>query len=204
MNSFMFSALLTSVFAGLLELDHVQAGQFLLSRPAFAGPLLGWLNGCPLEGAKIGLLIELIYLDFIPIGGVVPPNGLVAAAAAVLVKAWAGLPESLAFFSGILAGSLYAGLEYRMRTVRSRWNAAIEAEVRGGAVNLGRWISRSLRMESSVTGAYVFVFSALVLGLAACVRLKWLAAPMDFAYSLMPWLGLSGLYFRFRTQVKKG
>ena len=25
----------------------------------------------------------------------------------------------------------------------------------------------------------------------------------DFAYSLMPWLGLSGLYFRFRTQAKK-
>lgn len=199
----MFNALITSAFAGLLELDHVQAGQFLLSRPAFAGPLLGWLNGCPLEGAKIGLLIELIYLDFIPIGGVVPPNGLVAAATAVLVKAWAGLPESLSFFLGILAGFLFSDLEYRMRIARSRWNAKIEAEVGGGEVNLGRWISSALLMESSVTGAYIFAFSALALGLTAVVKLSGLYNAMDFAYSLMPWLGLSGLYFRFRTQVYK-
>lgn len=199
----MINAFITSAFAGLLELDHVQAGQFLLSRPAFVGPLLGWLNGCPLEGAKIGLLIELIYLDFIPIGGVVPPNGLVAASTAVLVKSWAGLPESLAFFLGILAGFLFSDLEYKMRTARSRWNARIEAEVRGGGVHIARWISSSLLMESSVTGAYIFAFSALVLGLAAAVKLAALYGAMDFAYSLMPWLGLSGLYFRFRTQAHK-
>lgn len=199
----MFNAVMTSLFAGFLQLDNVQAGQFLLSRPAFAGPLLGWLNGCPLEGAKIGILIELIYLDFIPIGGVVPPNGLVAAATAVLARAWAGLPESLAFFLGIFAGFLYSDVEYRLRTARSRWNAKIEADVKAGAVNLGRWLAGSLVLEGSVTAAYVFIFSALVLGLAAVVRLPGLYGSMDFAYSLMPWLGLSGLYFRFRTQVYK-
>ncbi len=199
----MFNAVLTSLFAGILELDHVQAGQLLLSRPAFVGPLLGWLNGCPLEGAKIGLLIELIYLDFIPIGGVVPPNGLVAAATAVLARSWPGLPESLAFFFGILAGFLYSDVEYRLRMARSRWNAGIEAGVKSGDLNIGRWLARSLLLEGAVTGAYIFVFSALVTALASVVRLSGLYAATDFAYSLMPWLGLSGLYFRFRTQVYK-
>ncbi|MBU2575334.1 MAG: PTS sugar transporter subunit IIC [Elusimicrobia bacterium] len=199
----MLNALITSLFAGLLQLDNVQVGQCLLSRPAFAGPLLGWLNGCPLEGARIGLLTELIYMDFIPIGGVVPPNGLVAAATAVLVRTWAGLPESLAFFIGIFAGFLYSDVEYRLRAARSRWNAKIEAEVTAGVINIERWLAGSLLMESSVTGAYIFVFSALVFIPTVFIRLSGLYTAMDFAYSLMPWLGLSGLYFRFRTQVYK-
>ncbi|MBI4801840.1 MAG: PTS sugar transporter subunit IIC [Elusimicrobia bacterium] len=201
----MLNALITSMFAGLLELDNVQAGQFLLSRPAFAGPLLGWLSGCPLEGARIGLLIELVYMDFIPVGGVVPPNGLVAAATALLALTWAGLPESLAFFIGVFAGFLYGGVEYRLRTARSGWNTKIEAEVKDGTINIGRWLAGSLLLESAVTGAYIFFFSALVFIPAVFVKPAGIYTATNFAYSLMPWLGLSGLYFRFRTQVgKKG
>ena len=125
-------ALISSFFAGLLQLDNVQAGQLLISRPAFVGPALGWLNGCPAEGAKIGLLIELLYLDFIPVGGAVSPNGLVAAAVGVLGFAWGGLPESAAFFSGILAGFLYGNVEYRFRVWSSFWIPGVEAEAKKG------------------------------------------------------------------------
>ena len=80
MGLIIIKALISSFMTALLELDAVQAGQFLLSRPAIVGPLLGWLNGCAAEGARLGILIELIYIDFIPVGGVIPPNGAVAAA----------------------------------------------------------------------------------------------------------------------------
>ena len=202
-----FKALISSFFAGLLQLDNVQAGQFLISRPAFVGPVLGWLNGCPVEGAKIGLLTELIYLDFIPVGGIVPPNGLVAAAVGVLVFAWGGLPESAAFFSGILAGFLYGNVESRLRVSRSSWISGIEAEAKSGTLRLERRFAGSLLAESGVCGSYIFVFSgllALLSGLgfrAGCVTMS---RASDLAYSLMPWLGLSGLYFRFRTQMYKG
>lgn len=198
--------LISSFFAGLLQLDTVQAGQLLLSRPAFVGPALGWLNGCPAEGARLGLLVELIYLDFIPVGGIVPPNGLVAAAVGALSFARGGLPESAAFFFGILAGSLYGKVEYRLRASRSEWIAGIEAEAKSGSLRLARRLAGSLLTESCVCGSYVFVFSclaAVLSGLGLAAGAGSLPRALDFAYSLMPWLGLSGLYFRFRTQVYK-
>lgn len=200
--------LVSSFFAGLLELDNVQAGQFLFSRPALAGPVLGWLNGCPVEGAKIGLLTELIYLDFMPIGGVVPPNGLVSAAVGVLTFAYGGLPESSSFFSGILAGFLYGNVDSRLRARRSSRIPGIEAEAKSGTLRLESRLAGSLLAESAVSGFYIFVFSGLAVFLSAPgfpAGFGTMFRASDFAYSLMPWLGLSGLYFRFKTQVyKKG
>lgn len=195
-------ALLSSALTGLLGLDAVQAGQFLLSRPAFVGPLLGWLNGCPLEGARLGILIELLYIDFIPVGGVVPPNGAAAAAAAVLAHT-GGLAPSLAFFLGLAAGVAFSPVECRLRAARSAWNPLIEAEVRGGVFALRRWLARAMLIENSALALYALAWAGLGAALALLPGIARLYPGTDFAYSLMPWLGLSGLYFRFRTQAYK-
>ncbi len=198
-------ALLSSVLAGLLGLDTVQAGQFLLSRPALVGPVLGWLNGCPLEGARLGILIELIYIDFIPVGGVVPPNGAAAAAAAVLAHAYGGLAPSLSFFLGVLAGAAYSPVETRLRGARSAWNPVVEAQAAAGTLELRRWLARAMLAENAALAAYAAAWAGLAALLALLPGLTRLYPGTDFAYSLMPWLGLSGLYFRFRTQIyKKG
>ncbi|MCM2266646.1 MAG: PTS sugar transporter subunit IIC [Elusimicrobiales bacterium] len=198
-------ALISSALAGLLGLDSVQAGQFLLSRPALVGPLLGWLNGCPLEGAKIGILLELLYIDFIPVGGVVPPNGTAAAAVGVLAHAAGGLAPSLAFFIGVAAGVAYSPVEYRLRAARSGLNALIEAQVAAGDLRLRRWLARALVMENAALAGYVLAMTGLAALLGLLPGVSRLYPGADFAYSLMPWLGLSGLYFRFRTQIyKKG
>ncbi|MCX5784804.1 MAG: PTS sugar transporter subunit IIC [Elusimicrobia bacterium] len=198
-------ALISSALAGLLELDTVQAGQFLLSRPALVGPLLGALNGCVLEGARLGVLIELIYIDFIPVGGVVPPNGAVAAAVGVLAHAWAGLAPSLAFFTGLFAGGLYSFVEYHLRSSRSRRNSVIEAGVKAGSERMNYWVADALLGESAAVSLYVFLFSGVIFLAGRFFKLETLTPAMNFAYSLMPWLGLSGLYFRFRAQIyKKG
>ncbi|HAH32089.1 MAG TPA: hypothetical protein DCL44_07235 [Elusimicrobia bacterium] len=198
-----FKALISSSLAGLLELDTVQAGQFLLSRPALVGPLLGALNGCVLEGARLGILIELIYIDFIPVGGVVPPNGAVAAAVGVLAHSWAGLVPALAFFTGLFAGGLYSFVEYRLRSSRSRCNNVIEAEVKAGRERLNYWVAGAMLGESAAVSLYVFLFSGMVFLTGRFFRLEALTPAMNLAYSLMPWLGLSGLYFRFRAQMYK-
>jgi len=64
-----------SLVSGLLNLETIQFGQFLISRPSFSAFILGLITGHPLECFLAGVLIEAIYLDFTPIGGVVPPNG---------------------------------------------------------------------------------------------------------------------------------
>ena len=194
--------LISGAFAGLLGLDAVQAGQFLLSRPAFVGTMLGWLNGCPLEGARIGILLELLYIDFIPVGGVVPPNGAAAAAAGVLAHA-VGIAPSLAFFIGAAAGVAYSPVETRLREARSTWSRRIEEQVRAGDLNLVRWLAGAMLSESLALTAYSLFFAAAAALAARVPGISAIYPGSDFAYSLMPWLGLSGLYFRFRTQAKK-
>lgn len=194
---------ISAALAGLLGLDAVQAGQFLFSRPAFVGPVLGWLNGCPLEGARLGILLELLYIDFIPVGGVVPPNGTAAAAVGVLAHSAGGLPPSLSFFIGMAAGAAYAPFESQVRASRSRLNAAIEAQVSAGDFSLRRWLARAMLIENAALGAYVLVLTGFAALLGLVPGLAWFYTGSDFAYSLIPWLGLSGLYFRFRTQVYK-
>ncbi len=198
-----FKAVISSAFAGLLGLDAVQAGQFLFARPAFVGPVLGWLNGCPVEGARLGILLELLYIDYIPVGGVVPPNGTAAAAVGVLAHSAGGLAPSLSFFIGMAAGGAYSPLEYRQRAARSGWNAAIERQIQAGAPGLRSRLAGSLLTENAVLGAYVLCWTALCYVLGRLPGLGVFYPGTDFAYSLMPWLGLSGLYFRFRTQVYK-
>ncbi len=195
--------LFSSALTGLLGLDSVQAGQFLFSRPAFVGPLLGWLNGCPLEGARIGILLELLYIDVIPVGGVVPPNGAAGAAAGVLAHAAGGLAPSLAFFIGAAAGAAYSPVESRVRAARSPWNTLVQAQVKAGDLNLSRWLARAMLIENAVMAGYVVCWAGLAAALAAVPGVRALYPGTDFAYSLMPWLGLSGLYFRFRTQAYK-
>jgi len=201
----LFHAFVSAALAGLLNLDAVQAFQFLLSRPAFVGPVLGLLNGCPAEGAKIGVLLELLYIDFIPVGGVVPPNGTAAAAAGVLAHSAGGLPPSLAFFLGLAAGVVYSPVEYRLRAARSPWNVLVEAQVAAGDFNLRRWLASAMLTETLVMTLYVLAWAVAAAALRLLPGLTWLYPGTDFAYSLIPWLGLSGLYFRFRTQIyKKG
>jgi len=198
-----FKTLLSSAMAGLLGLDAVQAGQFLFSRPAFVGPLLGWLNGCPLEGARIGILLEMLYIDVIPVGGVVPPNGTAAAAVGVLAYSAAGLAPSLAFFIGAAAGAAYSPAESRLRTARSAWNPLITEQVKAGDFNISRWLARAMLIENAALAGYCAAWVALSAALAAVPGVRALYPGTEFAYSLMPWLGLSGLYFRFRTQAYK-
>ena len=58
-----------------LEADAVLVGQFLLSRPMVVGPLVGAASGDLAAGLGLGALVELICLEELPVGSVVPPNG---------------------------------------------------------------------------------------------------------------------------------
>ena len=70
--------MLLSLLGGILSLDRLW-GQFMISRPIVAAPLAGVMLGDPYTGLQAGALLELFWIDKLPIGTVVPPNDFLVA-----------------------------------------------------------------------------------------------------------------------------
>jgi PTS system mannose-specific IIC component len=99
--------ILVSILGGLLCLDRVFI-QAMISRPVVIAPLIGLLLHNPYAGLIIGALIELIWIDRLPIGNYVPPNdsltAVVATSIAVITGSkLGGAPPQLMALSVLLA-----------------------------------------------------------------------------------------------------
>ena len=70
--------LLLSTFIALLVTENYGYGYWMLSRPIFAGPLVGLILGDVQTGLFVGATVELMYMGILPIGGSVPPNAQIA------------------------------------------------------------------------------------------------------------------------------
>ncbi|MBI3300147.1 MAG: PTS sugar transporter subunit IIC [Elusimicrobia bacterium] len=181
-----------------LELDGVLIGQWLLSRPLVVGPLTGWLLGDLAAGAALGALIELFCLEELPVGSIVPPNGAVAAACAVLLAAGPALVSPAAALpAGLALGAAHGWLESRVRSWRAVLTAEAAAELAGtGAVSWGPLWRRSVGMHWVVTAGFVYLSTALAgVGLGSL----WAALPdavragFERVWGLAPLLALGSL-----------
>ena len=81
--------ILVSLCGSLFCLDRVVV-QSMISRPVVVAPLVGLLLQNPYAGLVIGALIELIWIDRLPIGTYIPPNDSIAAVSAVAIAVIAG------------------------------------------------------------------------------------------------------------------
>jgi PTS system mannose-specific IIC component len=70
--------ILLSLLGGFLSLDRAGA-QFMISRPIVAASLAGFMLGDPYTGLLAGALLELFWIDRLPIGTIVPPNDFLVA-----------------------------------------------------------------------------------------------------------------------------
>src|SRR5699024_9219158 len=100
-------ALFISIIIGVIALENYGYGYWEISRPVFAGPLIGLIMGDLHTGLIVGATIELMFLGIIPVGGSIPPNaqaaGLIGTAIAITSG---GNPEvgiTLALPIGIIA-----------------------------------------------------------------------------------------------------
>ncbi len=197
-------------FCAVLELDNVQAGQFMVSRPSVVGTLLGLATGRLLQGMQIGLWTELLFLDRNPMGGSIPPNGLVAAAGGVLILGYSGLEVSIAFVMGIMLGLIYPKVDIWLRNRRSAWNQKIENTLGQKALmSEGRmplYVMKSLTMECCC--CWMFLLLGVVLA-GAAGKFFWhissvqIRSAVDFAYGAVPWLGLAAIVFKFQPGGRK-
>jgi mannose PTS system EIIC component len=71
-------------------LDRTAAGQFMVSRPIVAAPLVGWLLGAPLAGLQVGAMVELLWLGRLPIGAAIPPDDTQVAIGATVLTIMLG------------------------------------------------------------------------------------------------------------------
>jgi len=106
--------ILISIVGGLLCLDRVFI-QAMISRPIIIAPVIGSILGDPYAGLIIGAILELFWIDRVPIGIYIPPNDSIAAAMAastailtsqalgIVTKALMALSILLAIPFGILA-----------------------------------------------------------------------------------------------------
>ena len=86
----MFTEIILISFCGsLLCLDRVFI-QAMISRPVVIAPLIGLFLNNLYAGLIIGALIELIWIDRLPIGTYVPPNDSIAAVVATSTAVIAG------------------------------------------------------------------------------------------------------------------
>ncbi|MFA5161999.1 MAG: PTS sugar transporter subunit IIC [Elusimicrobiales bacterium] len=185
-----------SAAAAALELDSVQAGQFLFSRPSVAGAIFGIMGGDFLSGVQLGLCMELLTIDQVPVGGYVPPSGVVGAACAFALHRWAGFDSGYSFLLGFILAKLYPFVEIKMRQERSSWNARLESATETDASAAGGWVAKALAQQAALV--FVFVFSGICLAVCAGGA-AWLAMPAKIkpafmtAYRVAPWLGLAAL-----------
>lgn len=70
--------LLLSLFIALIITENYGYGYWMISRPIFAGPLVGLIMGDVTTGLIVGGSVELMYMGILPIGGSVPPNAQIA------------------------------------------------------------------------------------------------------------------------------
>lgn len=118
MNPFVAAA-----WAGLISLDFIGLGPFMLSQPIVCGPLFGWMTGHIAAGLLIGVIVHLLWMDVTAVGVGIPYD---ATATTLLAVYWAGLVPSpslsqilLALIIAVPFGALFRRLDQWARRLNA-------------------------------------------------------------------------------------
>lgn len=165
-----WKVMMVSLAGGLLCLDRTSI-QMMISRPVVAGPLVGWLLGDPFTGLLCGALIELIWIDRLPIGNYIPPNEtlttVIIAATAILAGTYLrNTPRELVLFALLVFLPLgYAGRRLDMWIVRSNEGLAKRAAGLAATPDVRGIERQHLRaLLKTFTLSALFIFLAVALG----------------------------------------
>lgn len=169
---------LAAALGGVLCMDRVIL-QAMVSRPVVVAPVVGFALGDVSTGLIIGALVELLWMDQLPVGVYIPPNDSVVAAVATgsAVLAGSRLDHEMTREMIALAVLLVLPLGYLAQKM-DRWIAvsnntlsdrAIERAAGGDARGItGSLLLGLLRTLVLQTG---FIFLFLLAGGAVLVRL---------------------------------
>ncbi len=201
----MLELLLICVVLAFLELDTTYLGQVLISRPTIVGSVIGFLSGDFFLGLQLGIFTELIYLDFMPIGGVVPPSGAISSGVAVIMARFFEMDIYFAFFVGIIAGIAFSFLEKELRRLRTKLLPSVERNLKESKTTSGAIMFQSLLLQFLSIYAFLIVCISLVgpaFGSISARIPENMHIAFKFSYFVVPWIGLAGLLLLFGAKPK--
>lgn len=171
------TAALAALVGGLAAVERKGALQLMLSRPIVLAPLLGWALGDPRGGLMLGVPLELIFLGGVNLGGSLPDNETLLAAALTSAVVPAGIvagtgvdPPLAALGLALLYPLAVAGrrLDRASETHNTLLSDLALARAAGGADRAARLNLRGLLLPFAVTASICFACAAFapLLGLA--------------------------------------
>ena len=125
-----------SLLAGVFALDVTAFGQIMISRPIVCGPIFGYILGDIVSGFWISLIIELIWINAIPMGTSIPQDVTVVS---ILSCVW-GIKYLhdekgaiiFAMALALLLGFLFRYFDVRLRYFNSRIAEWIKVGISSG------------------------------------------------------------------------
>lgn len=198
------SIVLLCILAALLELDTTYVGQLMFSRPIIAGPIFGVLTGDLMAGIQVGVFTELLFVDISPLGGIIPPSGVMCTAIPMILY-YLGIELYFGFFLGVLAAIAYAHLDKWMRKTRFKWMVFLEKNATAKPGDFTRTVIMLLLsaflLNLIFISACAWICTQLMYNIVAYIPLKAYAA-FKFAYMSVPWIGLATLIPAFRLKTR--
>ncbi|WP_424245112.1 PTS system mannose-specific IIC component [Elusimicrobium posterum] len=196
--------ILLCALAALIELDNTSIGQFGFGRAFITGTIFGVATGDCWSGMQLGMFIELLFLDYTPVGGVLPPNGTMAAFCAVMAKFF-GWPACFAFAFGIMAGIIFKYIEIFLRGLSGRLLMMNMTELPNHPIKImNRFIFNTLCLQLAVN----FIFTLVVVFIVKQIIFHTpeinykLQVAFNFAYLSVPWMGVMLLLKKFTFKVR--
>ncbi len=199
----MFAEIILISFCGsLLCLDRVFI-QAMISRPVVIAPLMGLFLGNLYAGLIIGALIELIWIDRLPIGTYIPPNDSITAVVATSIALIAGSatgdvsPQiiALAVILSIPCGSLAKQIDVMIIKSNNTLSDRALQDAQGNNI-------RALERKSYLGLIKVFLSYAIFLLVAQSILIPlviWaypqfheiIMNALSFTYYFLPLLGIA-------------
>ncbi|GAB4270359.1 MAG: PTS sugar transporter subunit IIC [Candidatus Rifleibacteriota bacterium] len=215
MDEHLTASLLIALIGGIVDLDSTATWQFMISQPIVAAPLtglfLGNLFGEAAIGLKLGLMVgtilQLLWIEQLPLGMNVPPDAALASVLSVALGFIAGrsyetyaereVCYTVALLVSVALGLLGRSLDMFVR----RLNTSLDSWVTQKVENNQLWsvaIGHTLGGFFTFAKAFIFCFLIVWLGVEP---LKYFTQTLSLKHSsgfivvqgLLPAIGFSVL-----------
>lgn len=199
--------LLVGLVGAILGMDERAMFQGMLSHPLVVGTLVGLLVGDVSLGFEVGLIVGLFWSYALPVGGVVPPNGWVVAAAATALSAWMGGDVWVRTLS-LLWATPFGVFAARFELGGRSWNLALARRCESASATElegALWTVQGVGLFGALLfpGAglmFALVSGALVLPAMVEAAPDLIRGAFAMVYTLLPFLGLGALVLALRIR----